>query len=199
MRKLLPILLFCAAAIFSACGGNQPASTIEIKFDGKEIPFVENEKSGWQNVQRALYSSGDHADRRHALRWITIRNYEFDAAKTSPNADKLTAPEQVKIFLSLHDAPGTDVTTPLKATSFKGEKSSGGPMNFELVNVYTFRDGKEEYAQLYPSQTNDPAACEVKILSADGDVIKGEINVAGQKDGKDFIVKGPFTAQISKR
>lgn len=198
MRKLL--LTLYAAVIFSACGSSQPASTIEIKFDGKEVPFVENEKSGWQNVQRALYSSGDHADRRHALRWITIRNYEIDgAAKTNSSSDKLTAPEQVKIFLSLHDAPGTDVTTPLKAASFKGDKSSGGPMNFELINVYTFRDGKEEYVQLYPSQTSDPAACEVKILSADDNIIKGEINVAAQKDGKDFIVKGPFTAQISKR
>lgn len=196
---LKTFLIFCAALIFSACG-SAARSTIEIKIDGKEIPFVENEKSGWHTVQRALYGApGDFADRRHALRWITIRNYEFDAAKTSPNGDKLTAPGQVKIFLSLHDDPGTDVTTPLKLVSFKGAKSSGGPMNFELINVYVFRDGKEQYLQLYPSQTSDPAANEVKINSIDGDKITGEINVVGQKDGNDFIVKGPFTAQIYKR
>jgi hypothetical protein len=198
MNKLLFII--CAALAFAACGGSGSRSTIEIKYDGKEIPFVENEKSGWHTVQRALYgASGDFADRRHALRWITLRNYEFDAAKISPNSDKLTAPEQVKIFLSLHDEPGTDVDTPLKATSFKGAKSGGGPMNFELINVYVFRDGKEEIIQLYPSQAKDPATCEVKIISVDGNMIKGEINAVGQKDGKEFSVKGPFTAQIHKR
>ncbi len=197
MKKI--ILLMFAALIFASCN-SAPRSTIEIKYDGKEIPFVENEKSGWQTVQRALYSAnGDFADRRHALRWITIRNYEFDAAKTNPNADKLTAPEQVKIFLSLHDEQGTDVDTPLKTSSFKGAKSGGAPMNLELLNVYTFRDGKEEMLQLYPSQTKDPTACEVKIISVDGNTIKGEINAAGQINGKDFSIKGPFTAQIYKR
>lgn len=195
MRKL--ILFICLAAFFTACGTR---STIEIKYDGKEIPFVENEKSGWQTVQRALYSAtGDFADRRHALRWVTIRNYEFDAAKTSPNADKLTAPEQVKIFLSLHDDQGTDVDAPLKPSSFRGAKSGGAPMNLELINVYTFRDGKEEMIQLYPSQTKDPTACEVKITSVDGDQTKGEINAVGQINGKDFSIKGPFTARVFKR
>lgn len=197
MRKLL--IFLCAAVIFSACGAGA-SSTIDIKYDGKEIPFVENEKSGWQTVQRALYSTTENIpDRRHALRWITIRNYEFDAAKTSPNADKLIAPEQVKIFVSLHDDQGTDVGTPLKPTSFKGIKSGSAPMSFELVNVYTFRDGKEEFLQLYPSQAKDSAACEVKIISVEGDTIKGEINAAGVVNGKDFSVKGPFTAQIFKR
>lgn len=197
MKKIF--LLMFGALIFAACS-SAPRSTIEIKYDGKEIPFVENEKSGWQTVQRALYSAnGDFADRRHALRWMTIRNYEFDAAKTSPNADKLTAPEQVKIFLSLHDDQGTDVDMPIKTSTFKGAKSGGAPMNLELINVYTFRDGKEEMIQLYPSQTKDPTACEVKITSVDGNTIKGEINAAGQINGKDFSIKGPFTAQIYKR
>lgn len=196
MKKILFIIF--AALVFAACGGGA-RSTIEIKYDGKEIPFVENEKSGWQTVQRALYgASGDFADRRHALRWITLRNYEFDAAKTSPNGDKLTTPEQVKIFLSLHDDQGTDVDTPLKTTSFKGAKSSGGPMNLELVNVYIFRDGKEELIQLYPSQAKDAASCEVKINSVNGDTITGEINAAGQVNGKEFSIKGPFTAKIYK-
>ena len=197
MKKIF-ILIF-AALVFAACN-SAPRSTIEIKVDGKEIPFVENEKSGWQTVQKALYSAnGDFADRRHALRWLTIRNYEFDAAKTNPNADKLTAPEQVKIFVSLHDDQGTDDTTPLKTGVFKGAKSGGAPMNLELVNVYVFRDGKEEMVQLYPSQTGDPASCEVKITSVEGSTIKGEINAAGQVSGKDFVIKGPFTAQIYKR
>lgn len=191
MKRIL--LLICASIVFSACGSR---STIEIKSEGKEIPFIE--RSSYATVQKAIFSGADVTDPNHALRWITIRNYDFEASKTDPNSDKLTAPEQVKIFLSLHDNAGTSTETPLKPASYKGAKSVG-PMSFELINVYVFRDGKEQRLYMYPSQQADPTTCEVKITSVDGDKVTGEINASGKQDGKEFLVKGPFTAKIHKR
>ena len=189
------LILLCLASLLAACSGGI-RSTIDIKSEGNVIPFVE--KGSWATVQKALFSGANGPDQNHALRWITIRNYDFDAAKTNPNSDKLTAPEQVKIFLSLHDDAGTGIETPIKPATYKGGKSPG-PMTFELINVYVFRDGKEQRLYMYPSQQADPASCEVKIISVDGDTIKGEINVSGKQDGKEFLVKGPFTAQIYRR
>ena len=194
MKKLFFII--CAGLIFTAfgCGGSR--STIEIKYDGKEIPF--EEKSSWQTVQRALFGTANVSDQRHALRWITIRNYDFDTAKQNPNSDKLTAPGQVKIFLSLHDEAGTNEETPVKVAAYKG--GSMAPMTFELINVYVFKDGKEERLYMYPSQQQpNPSANEVKITSVNGDTITGEINAQGKHEGKEFLVKGPFTAKIYKR
>lgn len=190
MKKILIIL--CAGLILAGCGSR---STIEIKSEGKEVPFIE--KGSWATVQKALYSGANVADQNHALRWITIRNYDLDP-NSNPNSDVLTASEQVKIFLSLHDDAGTGVETPIKTASYKGAKTTG-PMTFELINVYVFRDGKEERLYMYPSGQTDPATCEVKITSVDGDKVTGEINVTGKQDGKELVVKGPFTAQVYKR
>jgi hypothetical protein len=196
-------LTVCVSLCLAACGGRSTQqtngdshSTIAIRYDGKEIPFIE--KSAWQTVQKALFgSSSNVANNNHALRWITIRNYDFDASKGNPNHDELTAPEQVKIFLSIHDDAGTDVDTPLKIASYKG--GSVAPMTFELINVYVFKDGKEERLYLYPSAGSDPTTSEVKITAVNGDTITGEINAVGKMDGKELSVKGPFTAKIYKR
>ena len=119
MKKLLIIL--CAGLILAGCGG--PRSTIDIKSEGAAIPFIE--KGNRATVQKALYTGGAEPNQEHALRWITIRNFDFDGAKTNPNSDKLTAPEQVKIFLSLHDEAGTNIDTPLKPATYKGAEFPG--------------------------------------------------------------------------
>ena len=195
MKKLL--IVICACLLFTACGKSPESSTIAIKYDGKEIPFAA--KSGWQTVQGALFSSANVANKDHALRWITIRNYDFDAAKANPNDDTLTAPEQVKIFLSIHDDAGTSVDTPVKVATYKGGNTGSAPMTFELINVYVFKDGKEQRLYLYPSTSSNPATSEVKITAVDGDTITGEINASGKTDDKELVVKGPFTAKIHKR
>lgn len=192
-NKMKKLMLLCLVSMFVACGG--PRSTIDIKSEGTAILFIE--KGSWATVQKALFTGANEPNQEHALRWITIRNFDFDGAKTNPNSDKLTAPEQVKIFLSLHDEAGTTVETPLKPATYKGAKSPG-PMSLELINVYVFRDGKEQRLYMYPSQQAEPATSEVKIISIDGNTVKGEINVAGKQDGKELIVKGPFTAEIKR-
>lgn len=193
MKKRL--IVICACLFLAACG-SRSTSTIAIKHNGKAIPF--EAKSGWQTVQGALFSgsSADPATNNHALRWITIRNYDFDASKVNPNNDTLTTPDQVKIFLSIHDDAGTSVDTPVKVATYRGGTSA--PMTFELINVYVFRDGKEQRLYMYPSSQSNPAASEVKITAVNGDTISGEINAAGKTDGKELVVKGPFTAKIYK-
>ncbi len=187
-------IILCVGLFSLACGGIR--SSIEIKSEGAAIPFIE--KGSWVTVQKALFSGATGSDQEHALRWITIRNFDFDASKMSPNGDKLTAPEQVKIFLSLHDDAGTTIDTPIRPATYKGGKSSS-PMSLELINVYVFRDGTEQRLYLYPSQLADPTKCQVKIISVDGETVKGELDIAGKQDGKELVVKGPFTAQIYKR
>lgn len=198
--KLLLLTLFVSLSLV-ACGGRSTSqtsgeshSTIAIKYDGKEIPF--EAKSAWQTVQKGLFgSSSNVANNSHALRWITIRNYDFES-KGNPNHDELTAPEQVKIFLSIHDDAGTGVDTPLEIATYKG--GTLAPMTFELINVYVFKDGKEERLYLYPSAESEPTASEVKITAVNGDTITGEINAVGKMDGKELSVIGPFTAKIFK-
>jgi hypothetical protein len=199
-EKVRTIFLIVGVSLFlAACGAkSQPTesqSTIAIRYDGKEIPFVE--KSAWQTVQKALFGSSPNvANNSHALRWISIRNYDSDGSKSNPNHEQLTAPEQVKIFLSLHDDAGTDVNTPLKIATYKGDSSA--PMTFELINVFVFKDGKEQRLYVYPSSESDPTSSQVKITAVNGDTISGEINAVGKMDGKELSVKGPFTAKVYK-
>ena len=190
MKQLL--IVFCAGLLFSACGSK---STIEIKLDGQQIPF--ETKSGWITAQDAIYGSSVAGEQKHALRWVTVRNYEYEVKSAySANGGKLTAPDQVKLFLSLHDEAGTNMQTPIKVSTFNGAKS--GPMQFEFLNLTIFKDGKEESYQVSLSGQDNRKDSEVKILSVTNDTVTGEINISVKAEKKVLTIKGPFTAKIFK-
>jgi hypothetical protein len=190
MKKLL--LVFCLGLLVIACS-TKPS--IDIKLDGQQIPF--ETKSAWITAQEAIYGSSVPGDQNHCLRWITLRNYEYEVkGALAANEGKLTAPGQVKLFLSLHDEPGTNPKTPIKVSTFNGAKS--GPMQFEFLNLTIFKDGKEEsHAVSLGSQANRQES-EVKILSVTDDTITGEVNVNVKSEDKVLTIKGPFTAKIFK-
>jgi len=190
MKRLL--LALCVGLVAAACGSK---STVEIKLDGQQIPF--EAKSAWITAQDAIYGSSVAGEQKHALRWITLRNYEYEVkGALSANEGKLTAPERVKLFLSVHDEAGTNKDTPIKVSSFNGAKS--GPMQFEFINLTVFKDGKEQsYRVSLGSQANRQES-EVKILSVTGDTVTGEINANVKADDKVLTIKGPFTAKIFK-
>jgi len=177
--------------LFSACGKK---STIEIKLDGQQIPF--ETKSGWITAQEAIYGSSVPGEQKHALRWITLRNYEYEVkGALAANEGKLAA-DQVKLFLSLHDEAGTNPQTPIKVSTFSGGKT--GPMQFEFLNLTVFKDGKEESYQVSLSGQANRQESEVKILSVTNDTVTGEINVNVKTNDKVLTIKGPFTAKIFK-
>lgn len=190
MKKLL--LVLCVGLIATACGSK---STVEIKLDGQQIPF--ETKSSWITAQEAIYGSSVPGEQGHALRWVTLRNYEYEVkAALSANEGKLTLPEQVKLFLSLHDEPGTNKQTPIKVSTFNGGKS--GPMQFEFINLTIFKDGKEESYRVSLSGQANRQDSEVKILSVTNDTVTGEINASVKVNDKVLTIKGPFTAKIFK-
>jgi hypothetical protein len=190
MKKLL--LLLCVGLIATACGKK---STIEIKLDGQQIPF--ETKSGWITAQDAIYGSSSAGEQKHALRWVTLRNYEYEVkGALSANEGKLTSPDQVKLFLSLHDEAGTNKQTPIKISTFNGGKT--GPMQFEFLNLTVFKDGKEESYQVSLSGQDNRQDSEVKILSVTNDTVTGEININVKAEAKVLTIKGPFTAKILK-
>lgn len=190
MKKLL--LVLCVCLIATACGSK---STVEIKLDGQQIPF--ETKSAWITAQEAIYGSSAPGEQRHALRWITLRNYEYEVkGALSANEGELTSPEQVKLFLSVHDEPGTNKQTPIKVSTFNGGKR--GPMEFEFINLTIFKDGKEKsYRVSLGGQANGQES-EVKILSVTNDTVTGEVNANVKADDLALTIKGPFTAKIFK-
>ena len=190
MKKFL--LVLCIGLITTACGSK---STIEIKLDGQQIPF--ETKSAWITAQDAIYGSSVVGEQGHALRWITIRNYDYEVkGALAANEGKLTAPGQVKLFLSLHDDPGTNKQSPIKVSTFNGAKS--GPMQFEFINLTIFKDGKEQSYRASLSGQANRQDSEVKILSVTDDTVTGEINANVKVDNKVLTIKGPFTAKIFK-
>lgn len=191
MKKLLLILI--AGLIFTACGGGSK-STIEITYDGKQIPF--ETKSAWITAQKAIYGGNVSVpDKNHALRWITLRNYDYEVTRAlGANDGKLTAPEQVKLFLSFHDEAGTDEKTPVKPATYSG--ANDGPMEFEFLNLTVFKDGKEESYQVSLDSQANKADSFVKINSVSGGTVTGEVNVNVKTKDKILTIKGPFTAKI---
>jgi uncharacterized protein YcfL len=193
MKRLL--LVFCASLIFTGCGSKPDKPTIEIKLDGQQIPF--ETKSTWITAQNAIYGGSVSGEQRHALRWITIRNYEYDVkGALAANDGKLTSPEQVKLFLSLHDDPGTNDKSPIRVSTFEGAKR--GPMEFEFINLTIFKDGKEESYRVSPSGQANRQDSQVKILSVTDDTVTGEVTAKVKVDNKELTIKGPFTAKIFK-
>lgn len=189
MKKLL--LVLCVALITAACGSK---SDIDIKMAAQQIPF--QTKSAWITAQDAIYGSSVPGEQKHALRWITLRNYDYQVkGALSANEGALTAPEQVKLFLSIHDEAGTNKDTPIKVSTFNGAKA--GPLQFEFINLTIFKDGKEKsYRVSLGGQANKDS--EVKILSVSNDTITGEVNANVKADDEVITIKGPFTAKIFK-
>lgn len=196
MKRLL--LVLCASLIFTACGSKPEVKpTIEIKLDGQQIPF--ETKSAWITAQNALYggSFSGSGEKRHALRWITIRNYEYDVKSAfAANDGQLTSPEQVKLFLAIHDEAGTNDKSPIRVSTFEAAK--GGPMEFEFINLTIFKDGKEESYRVSPSGQANRQDSHVKILSVTDDTVTGEVTAKVKVDNKELTIKGPFTAKIFK-
>jgi hypothetical protein len=190
MKKLL--LVLCVAAMTAACASKPD---IDIKVGDQQIPF--ETKSAWITTQDAIYGSSVPGEQKHALRWITLRNYDYQVkGALSANEGTLSSPGQVKLFLSLHDEAGTNKDTPIKVSTFNGAKA--GPLQFEFINLTIFKDGKEKSYRVSLSGQANKQDSEVKILSVAADTVTGEVNANVKADDEVITIKGPFTAKIFK-
>lgn len=194
MKRLL--LVLCASLIFTACGSKPEVKPdIEIKLDGQQIPF--ETKSAWITAQNARYGGNITGEQGHSLRWITIRNYQYDVKSAfAANDGQLTSPEQVKLFLAIHDEAGTNDKSPIRVSTFEGAKR--GPMEFEFINLTIFKDGKEESYRVSPSGQANRQDSQVRILSVTDDNVTGEVTAKVKVNNKELTIKGPFTAKIFK-
>lgn len=194
---LLTLLVAGASLLFSACGGSGTSkSGLEVKLAGKDVPL--EVKSSWE-MTKDFTDYSDPKKPTTALYWFAIRNYAYDKPNGTVIFDneKLTAPGQVLVFISLYGEKGTTgEKTPVKAATYPGDGKYSTSLS--TVTVYVFNDGKTETASLPIGPGSPDNKGEVKITSVTGDTVTGEIDASGKANGKDVFVKGPFTAKIYK-
>ena len=195
MKKLL--LLIGASLLFTACGGaGTSKSAFAVKIDGKDVPL--EVKSSWE-MTKDFTDYSDPKKPTTALYWFALRNYAYD----KPNGtiifdnEKLTAPGQVLVFISLYgDKATTNEKTPVKVADYKGDGKYSTSLS--TVTVYLFGAGKDEVYSVDLGGGSPNNKGEVKINSVTGDTVTGEIDASGKANGKDVSVKGTFTAKIYK-
>ena len=206
-------LVIVAASLLTACGAagtstgpntginsgttsSKPA--FEIKIDGKDVPM--EIKSAWQagNDYSEFSGPGGKVTLTTGLQEFALRNYEYDPKKNygviKMSNEKLTAPGQILVSFALWDEKGTtDRKTPLKPATYTSDHKDS--MSLSNLQVYIFGEGKDQLEGLsFSGGTSNKG--EVKITSVTGDTATGEIDVNGQSNGKEFSVKGKFTAKI---
>lgn len=184
----------------ASSGATSPTSDFEIKIDGKVVPL--KIESGWQAASDySEYSTpGGKPTLTTGLQVFALRNYEYDPKKNygaiKLDNEKLTAPGQMRVVIILWDEKGTtDRKTPLKAATYASDHKDS--MSLNAVTVQSFAEGKDQVNGLSFSG-GTPNKGEVKITSVTNDTASGEIDVSGTSGGKDFSIKGKFTAKLFK-
>lgn len=189
MKKIFLILL--TSLFFTACGG----SGFTVKYDGQQIPF--EAKSSWITSQGANFGGKFEGEKdKHALRWLVLRNFDYEVKSPYDTEGNPTTEGQVKLFFSIHEDSGTNPNTPIKVSTFSG--GNDGPMSLEFVNVYIFRNGKVDSYPVSLSGQGNRKDSEVKITSVTDDSISGEVIINVKAKDKELIVKGTFKAKIFK-
>ena len=208
-------LIIFAASLLASCGGAAtktgagagvdsgsagPRPELEVKIDGKDVPF--EAKSGWQSTTdyNEYAAGGGKPTLTTGLQEFALRNYEYDPKKNygviKMSNEKLAAPGQVLISFTLWDEKGkTDRKTPLKAATYASDHKDS--MSLSNLQVYIFGEGKDQIEGLSFSGGVPGNKGEVKISSVTNDTASGEIDVTGKSpSGKDVAVKGKFSAKI---
>lgn len=193
MRKFF--LILCVSLLLTACGGGTGNETggkdspsgpqLTLKADGKDsvLPL----KSG---VMQAYQQDSSDPKWKAAVYGFTLANY--DLAKSSDLAKTLTKPEETRVYFKLFGEPGTDKTAPLKAGTYRADAKEFPSYDATSLAIITFADGKQKVVMSQDSPAIDTKGG-VKIISVEGDTVKGEINIT---TADKIAAKGSFTAKI---
>jgi hypothetical protein len=191
MKKI--ILLITTTCLFLiGCG---KSSDFQAKIEGQSV--MTEIKSGF--MRSSEYVPGDGT--KTGLYQIILNNFEMSANGQfeSEQGQKLTAPEQAKVIITLYgEKAKSDRTTPLKPGDYPAATDAKNTSNQTYsIGITRFVDGKENpnYAYL-TSQPNNSTM--VKITSVTDDTVTGEIVGKGDANKKPLEISGKFTAKIQK-
>jgi hypothetical protein len=194
-RKLFIISILALQVIFIiAC--NQAGSTVSklnINVGGKE-ETVELKTSGVK-FGNIISTSPGKPQVQTFSHDIYLANYEMDTSSVIAMNKPLTAPEQVKVMISLRGEDGTKDDSPFKPTTYNVKSELFNRVG--LATVKRFVDGKEvTYSfEISGNPQSTKADGEVKLTSVTADSISGEIDITE----KDRFLKGSFTAKLPKK
>lgn len=186
MRRtiLLTALLVCAW-LAGACLAGSPkleiklagkATTLDLKSSGVYYGNIINTVPGQPPVQ-----TSDH--------YIYLANYEMDPTMRKP----LTAPEQLRVGISLLGEAGTKDDSPFKVGIYdaKAEKINA----IYSISVATFIDGKQVETDFDTHSSDKKVSGAVKITSVTAETVSGEVDLT---EG-DKSIKGTFTAKLPQK
>lgn len=200
--KLIRLILFSTCALLcGACGGlasggaasSARANHLTLTYPGANKQEVALKSGGLYTMAKTLSSTSRST--KASSHYICLADHELDMSRgtISMNAP-LREAGQTKVCFSLTGAEGTDAKTPLQTGTYTAVKPGPEIFQFnvaEAPSIRTFEGGQEKKHPLDASKLSG----EVRITSASGDAVSGEVNLA---DGEREI-KGAFTTRTNKR
>ncbi|MEZ5425973.1 MAG: hypothetical protein R2747_06905 [Pyrinomonadaceae bacterium] len=193
-RRFTKITILLAGSLFwAACGGlgSGGPGTLTLKYPGTEKQEMPVKSGGFYTSTKSWSKSGQVS--KSASYFICVADHEIDMSRGAISIGGPVKSEgETKVCFSIDGEENTDDKTPLKTGTY-GPAKRGEGFAFTSVSsasIRTFKDGKEVKKFLNESKSTG----EVKITSASGDSISGEINL---NDGENEI-KGNFSAKAFK-
>lgn len=156
------------------------SSKLTAKVGEKDYSFETKDALIWNSS--LPYFGADGKQMKQSQHSIILGNYSFEGEP----ARSLKA-DQIKVVVTVSGEIGSEEAPSLKAGTYLTGKN--GPMTVSANNIVIFDGGKE--VQNYETSG---FSGEVKIISVEGDTVKGEIDIKTAKQQ----TKGSFTAKIYK-
>ena len=186
--------LILIALFLTACGGGAglgtSSSKLNVKVGGKDSTM--EIKSGGVYYGNVISTSPGKPPIQTFSHSIFVANYEMDTTNGATMKKPMTAPEQMRILISLQGEEGTKDDSPCKVGTYtlKAERFN----KVSTVMITTFADGKEKSDSFDTMSSMSKADGEVKITAVSADSVSGKVNlIEGDKS-----IKGTFTAVLPK-
>lgn len=194
MKRLL-ILVF-ASLWLTACGAaglGTSAPKLDVKVGGKDSTL--NVKSGAVNYSAMAFTAPGKPTVKTSIHTIYLANFEIDTTGVAWMNKPLTAPDQMRVGLSLTGEDGTNEKSPFKVGTYSAQTANVNGVR--SAGILTFADGKQTETRFdsLMSLGGKGANGEVKITSVTADTVSGEVNLT---EG-DKSIKGTFTAKLPKK
>jgi hypothetical protein len=194
MKRFL-IVIF-ASLWLTACGAaglGTSAPKLDVKVGGKDSTV--NVKSGAVYYSGMAFTAPDKPTVKTSIHTIYLANFEMDTTGPAWMNKPLTAPDQMRVGLSLTGEDGTNEKSPFKVGTYSAQTANVNGVR--SASILTFADGKQTETRFESlmSLGGKGANGEVKITSVTADTVSGEVNLT---EG-DKSIKGTFTAKLPKK
>lgn len=185
------VLLLCIGVFLAACGGGAGGGSakMDIKAGGKDANLAVKSSGSDKSVKTFTDISGKMTTATSV--YAIMANYDMDMASVATMKKPLTAPDQVRLQMTLTGEEGTNKDSEFKAGTYKAEPG-GKFMKIDMLIVTTFADGKEVNTSFDAMSSVSKMTGQVVVKSVTADAISGDIDVT---EG-DKSVKGTFSAKI---